>query len=168
MPCACRAPVEKYPETADWGPLFWKLLHGLAELAGKQTDPILRGDEVRLWIQLIEKIQATLPCDVCRDHYGRWIATKPPSVLSSLSYTEVGIWIRQYWFLLHNEINEGNDKKVIEFSEVGLLYKGVNITASWRALEPVMKRAIQLSGISLLPWKNWLAIVRKLQGIYGI
>jgi hypothetical protein len=168
MPCSCRMPLDKYPETADWGPLFWKLLHGLAELAGKQTDAVLRVDEVRLWIQVIEKIQSTLPCDVCRDHYGRWIAAKPPSVLTTLPYSEVGRWIQEYWFFLHNEINEGNEKPVITFSELGPLYKGTNVTASWRALEPVMKRAIQLNGISLLPWKNWLGSVRKLQGIYGV
>jgi hypothetical protein len=168
MPCACRAPVEKYPETADWGPLFWKLLHGLAVLSGKQTDAVLRNDEVRLWVLLIEKLQDTLPCDVCRDHYKRWIVAKPPSVLSTMPYADINLWIQEYWFLLHNEINEGNDKPVLAFSELGPLYKGVNITASWKALEPVMKRAIQLNGISLLPWKNWLGFVRKLQGIYGV
>lgn len=47
MPCACRTPVINYPDNVDWGPLFWKLLHGLAEYAGKQNDSVLRADEIR-------------------------------------------------------------------------------------------------------------------------
>jgi hypothetical protein len=36
--CSCKIPIETYPENAEWGPLFWKILHGLAEKSGKQTN----------------------------------------------------------------------------------------------------------------------------------
>lgn len=168
MGCPCRLPAEKYPETADWGPLFWKLLHALAELAGKQRDVVvMQGDEVRAWIQVLTLLQPTIPCDVCRNHYGIWLAAHPPSVLATMPYNQVGPWIRNYLWELHNEINEGNDRPTLPISELSSLYRGVSITATWRALEPVMKSAIALNGISLFPWKKWLGFVRTLQGIYG-
>jgi hypothetical protein len=168
MPCACRVPVEKYPETADWGPLFWRVLHGLAELAGKQKSTLLQADEIRIWIPTLEQIQHTLPCDVCRTHYKQWLADHPPNTLTTLSYDKSGHWIQTYIWSLHNEINEGNGKPIFQFEDIKAAYKGVNITATWKALEPVMKKVIQLNGVSLLSWKKWLGHVRNLQGIYGV
>lgn len=167
MPCACKAPIETYPENAEWGPLFWKLLHGLAELSGRQTDAVLQGDELRTWIQVLTQLKHCLPCDICRSHYSQWLADHPVDGLLKMPYKETGHWIRTYLFTLHNTINEGNDKAIFQFSDLTETYKGVNLTSAWRALEPVMKKAIVLNGISLLPWKKWLAFVRTLQGIYG-
>lgn len=167
MGCPCRLPVEKYPETADWGPLFWKLLHALAELAGKQRDAVvMQGDEVRAWIQVLTLLQQCIPCDVCRNHYAIWLAAHPPSVLATLPYNQIGDWIRNNLWELHNTINEGNDRPTLPKSELGTLYRGVSITVTWRTLEPVMKRAIILNGVSLFPWKKWLAVVRTLEGMY--
>jgi hypothetical protein len=168
MGCSCKIPVEKYPETADWGPLFWKLLHGLAELAGTHKDSILQGDEIRTWIQILTTMKSTIPCDICRDHYARWLAEHPPSVLLTMPYKETGNWIRLYIFNLHNEINEGNEKPLFSFDDLSSMYKGVNTTLCWKQLEPVMKLAITLNGVTLLSWKKWLAFVRTLQAVYGV
>jgi hypothetical protein len=168
MPCACKLPAEKYPETAEWGPLFWNLLHGLAELAGNQKDLNLQSDETRLWISIITSIKNTIPCDVCQEHYGRWLADHAPSALNSMPYALKAPWIRHYWWALHNEINGGNEKPVMGFEELSDRYKGINVTDAWKRLEPVIKRAITLNGITLMPWKKWLGFVRMLQGIYGV
>ena len=167
MPCACKVPIETYPENAEWGPLFWKILHGLAERAGRQTDAVLQGDEVRTWIQVLTQMKQCLPCDICREHYSRWLAAHPIDVLGKMPYKSVGLWIQTYVFDLHNEINEGNDKPVFAFADLATAYRGINITSIWHALEPVMKKAITLNGISLRPWIKWLSFVRTLQGIYG-
>ena len=168
MGCPCRLPVEKYPESADWGPLFWRLLHGLAELAGRQKDMVLCGDEVRLWVPLLLTLKDTIPCDICRGHYAIWLGENPPGVLSDMSYKETGPWIRNYLWTLHNRINEGNDKPTLPLEELSGLYRGVSITNTWRAMEPVMQKVITLNGVTLLSWKKWLALVRRLQGIYGV
>jgi hypothetical protein len=174
MPCSCRIPAEKYPETADWGPLFWKLLHGLAEHAGSlrnslsKTIEVLQVDEVRTWILVLTMLQQTLPCDVCNKHYGEWLAAHTPSTLSGLPYSEIGPWIRNYLWSLHNEVNEGNDKPIFPFEAIRSTYKGTDVTKTWKQLEPVILRAIKLNGLTLFPWKKWLGHVRMLQGIYGV
>jgi hypothetical protein len=168
MPCGCKIPIENYPETADWGPLFWKLLHGLAEHAGTQTDTNLRNDERRIWTHLLKSLHDCIPCDICQDHYNRWITVNLPVKLDSIPYTTYGFWVRNWLWRLHNEINEGNEKPLFQESDLTSTYKEISITDTWKALEPVMKRAILLNGISLLPWKKWLSYVRMLQGLYGI
>lgn len=174
MPCGCRVPAEKYPETADWGPLFWRLLHGLAEFAGSlrsgvsETMGVLQADERREWILVLSMLQDVIPCDVCQTHYGHWFAEHTPSVLKELPYGQIGPWIRNYLWSLHNEINEGNDKPVFPFESLTVTYRGTEITKAWKQLEPVILRAIKLNGLTLFPWKKWLGHVRMLQGIYGV
>lgn len=167
MVCSCKIPVEKYPETADWGPLFWKLLHSLAELSGSQKDAVLRGDETRNWIQVLIQLEHTIPCDVCRTHYAEWLKLHPPSELLTIPYAELGEWIRGYLWSLHNRINEGNERPLFEYSELKI-YRGIEIRPLWKALEPVMKRAIVLSGVPLRAWLKWLGFVRTVQGVYGV
>jgi hypothetical protein len=168
MVCGCKVPLDIYPETADWGPLFWKLLHGLAEYSGKQNDVNLQEDERRNWIQVFARLQFCIPCDICRGHYSQWTHSNPFTELKTIPYTEVGHWIRNWFFRLHNEINEGNDKPLFEESALSETYKNINIKQAWKALEPVMKRVISLNGISLMPWKTWLSYIKILQSIYGI
>jgi hypothetical protein len=165
MPGACRIPAEKYPETADWGPLFWKLLHGLAENSGKLKDPNFQAEEIRNWINVITHIRNTLPCDICRNHYAVWFDAHNPTVLSTMNYSETKEWIKKYLWELHNEINEGNDKPTFDYSSLTETYKNVNITTTWRAIEPVIRRAITMNGVTLLTWKKWLNYVRLLQAV---
>jgi hypothetical protein len=166
MGCSCRVPVESYPENAEWGPLFWKVLHGLAERCGKQKDINIQADEIRLWIHLLTQLRLTLPCDICRNHYSEWLVDRPVDVLKTMKYSEIGLWIRKYLWTLHNTINEGNEKPTFDFDSLSVTYGHIDITTTWKALEPVMKKAIRLSGISLFPWTKWLSYVRLLQSLY--
>ena len=166
MPCACKAPIETYPENAEWGPLFWKLLHAFAERAGKQMNKNLQKDEMRLWIHILEGLKYILPCDICRAHYSEWLTTHPVEVLLTMDYIGTNYWISNYLWSLHNTINEGNDKPIFPFEDLLGVYKDVDLTSTWKALEPVMKKVIVLNGVHLIQWKKWLGYVRMLQGLY--
>jgi len=166
MVCKCRVPAEDYPENAEWGPLFWKLLHGLAELSGKQTNTNMKTDEVRLWSLILSHLKNTLPCDICRAHYSDWLIDHPPEMISKLDYSELGSWIKTYLWTLHNIINEGNDREEFDWESLTETYKNVNLTDTWKALQPVMKKAVSLNGVTLLSWTRWLANIRILQGMY--
>jgi len=166
MPCACRAPIENYPENAEWGPLFWKLLHILAEYSGKQKNANLQKDEIRLWIHILKDLKTVIPCDICRTHYAEWLDAHPVEELLTINYNLVHNWICTYLWSLHNTINEGNFKPVIPFDQLEILYKNGDITSSWMALRPIMKKAIVLNGVHLLQWNKWLGHVRMLQAMY--
>jgi len=166
MPCACKAPIDTYPENAEWGPLFWRLLHVFAEHSGKQINKNLQQDELRLWIHLLEGLKNVLPCDICRTHYSTWLKEHNVEVLLDMDYSLTNNWIRNYLWSLHNTINEGNDKAVFPFESLHPLYRVFDIKVTWKALEPVMKKVIILNGVHLLHWKKWLGYVRTLQGMY--
>jgi len=166
MVCKCKGPIEDYPQNAEWGPLFWKLLHGLAELCGTQTNINIKSDEVRLWVLVLTQLKITLPCDICRTHYSDWLVDHPPESISKLEYSELQTWIKRYLWTLHNIINIGNNRPEFPWTDLTETYKGINITETWRALQPVMKKVIVLNGVTLLSWTRWLGHVRILQSMY--
>jgi hypothetical protein len=166
MPCGCTLKSDEFPETAEWGPLFWIVLHGLSVKAGYKTDPLFQMDERRVWIRLLNTIGKTLPCDVCRNHYKQWRTEHPVEFLLTSPYEEMGEWIRKDLWSLHNEINVGNNKPVYAYKKLQEDYKQVDITNTWKALEPVMLRAMRLHEVSLLNWNDWKKYVRTIQGMY--
>jgi hypothetical protein len=166
MVCSCKIPIETYPENAEWGPLFWKILHGLAEKSGKQTNINIQKDERHNWILLLKQTQYTLPCDICRNHYSEWLVVNSIDILSTIPYPDMNQWIRNWLWTLHNTINQGNNRPVFPFDDLTPTYSGINITNIWKMLQPVMKKAISLNGISLLPWTKWLFYLRVLQSMY--
>lgn len=168
MPCACQKPVPNYPENVEWGPLMWSIFHALAERAGTQPTPVLQDDERRQWLLLLKFTPDSLPCDKCRIHYTEWVKKRSPDTLKTLPYADMREWIRTWLFDLHNEVNARNQKPLFDYSALKETYKAVNIKETWQRLEPVIKVAIQLNGISLMPWRKWLGSVRSLQGLYGI
>lgn len=156
--------MEEYPETAEWGPLFWQLLHGLSLRAGTITDPLFQIDERRTWARLLDSLQHTLPCDICRTHYGEWRKANTIDFLT-VSYNEMGPWIRDYFFRLHNEINEGNNKPVSGI-EVLDTYKSVAVRTMLVKLEPVLKAAMSHYAVSFLGWLKFKKYVFTLAGFY--
>ena len=166
MSCSCRVPAENYPENAEWGPLFWILLHSLGERAGKQKDTLLQGDEVRLWIKALFAVAETLPCDVCARHFKEYLAENSPEKFTTVPYAEFGTTVRMWLWTLHNRVNEGNDKPIFAFENLSV-YKDTDLTRAWKALDPVIRKAISLNGLSWFPWRAFLGFVRGLQGLYS-
>ena len=168
MPCACKKPVEDYPENITWGPLVWRILHGLAERSGKQTVVSLQNDERRLWLSMLKIMEQMLPCDTCRSHYASWTKTYPYASVSTIPYGTLRDFIRKWLFDLHNDVNSRTGKEAFLFENLEDMYLQIPITASWKQLEPIINVAISLNGISLMPWRKWLGFIRSLQGLYGI
>jgi hypothetical protein len=152
MPCGCQIKMEDYPETAEWGPLFWQLLHGLSLQAGTVSDPLIQMDERRTWGRLLDAVGATLPCDVCRAHYNVWLSENTVDLLT-LPYVEVGPWIRSYFFRLHNEINEGNGKPIAPLEALET-YKSVDIRKILAKMEPVLKAAMTHYAVRFTSWQK--------------
>jgi Erv1 / Alr family len=152
MPCACQIPVPDYPSTADWGPILWTILHGLAQRAGRS---ILPADETREWQKFLKCTGEILPCDHCRDHYHQYSIHHPLTQIKDLSKNVLKLFITNWLWALHNEINASNNKVAYDYTLLNA-YDTVNFQDQIWRLDPIMKRAIQLSGVSLLKWTAWL------------
>ena len=162
MPCACQVPIPQYPETAEWGPIFWNIIHGLAEKAEKS---IIREDEVREWQKFVKAIGEVLPCDICRDHYKRYTAQNPFTQIAKIPFNQVKDFVKHWFWNLHNEINLGNDKPVFDYSLLAETYSAINLDDQYYRLLPVMKKAITLNGVPFMKWQAWVSSYRMMRAI---
>lgn len=162
MPCACQIPVPDYPSTTDWGPILWSLLHGLAQKAGSS---ILPDDEVREWQKFLKATGDILPCDNCRVHYQQYSNTHPLTQIKTMSKPDMKVFIKTWVWTLHNEVNMRNQKPIFAFPDLDTTYSSVNFQDQLWRLDPIMKRAIQLNGVSLLKWTTWLHSYKMLKSL---
>jgi hypothetical protein len=107
------------PQLHIWGPVFWRILHTLAEKTGrKQQIKAMRYDEAEknLWICIFDSLRTSLPCPKCREHYRNYCTTNP--------YINIFIKEKQ-----RNKIIEWtNDEKRQKLREwLYNLHEGVNI-----------------------------------------
>ncbi len=168
MPCNCIPKVYAYPENSEWGPSFWILLHGLAERAGKTTDPLFQSDERRAWTHLLNTTDSVLPCPDCSKHYKEWLNARPVGYILTLPYSELREFLRQWLYTLHDNVNQRTGKTSIAYDELTQRYNSENIPASFKVLDAVEKRAIQLQGVRIQSWNNWVKQYKTLINIYGL
>jgi hypothetical protein len=91
------------PQTHQWGPALWMILHSSAERIGLGPTRLLQHEESRLWSGLLSSLRFSLPCPQCKRHYGDYLQrySIPPITQSS---------IREWLFTLHQEVNQRNHK----------------------------------------------------------
>lgn len=166
MPCSCRPQEILYPDNVEWGPLFWIILHGLAQRAGTVATPYLQGDDIRGWAAFLKATAKALPCPQCREHYSAWMTIHTIQVPSV--YPEMGPWVRNWLWQLHEHVNRRLGKTSLPFESLAEKYRGANIGTAVAQLEKLEKKAIQLSGVSLLAWNEWLKQLKILRSLYGI
>ena len=164
MPCACQIPVPNYPETADWGPILWKILHGLAERAGQG---IIKADEIREWQKFIKVTGDMLPCDICRGHYATFLKANPTSQLTSLTPTQTNTWVKSFFWNLHNQVNSSRGLPIYPYADLSI-YSTVNFTDLLYQLTPVIKKAITLSGVPYMTWTAWVNSFKMLRSILAV
>ena len=155
MPCSrCAKDDTQYPKTTEWGPVIWRMLHLLAEKAGKQTHEILINDEKRAWMTFVSSLTAILPCEECRDHATTYIKEhpfEPPE-----SYKAWNLYIRTYFYTFHEAVNERLEKPSYPFSGLAEAYKNSGeLTPLLNQLGIMMARAMKLNGMYILRWQTW-------------
>jgi aspartate/tyrosine/aromatic aminotransferase len=91
-----------------------------------------------------------------------------PDILKNYDSIKMKIWITNFFWSLHEEINNENGKESLPFESVSLLYKNVNLNSGIKELESIMKIVFQHNGVSLTAWQNWTNQFKKLKSFYGI
>jgi len=157
-----------FPTNCEWGPILWRIIHGLAENYGNLMHPLFSKEEEIAWPKFIEQIQHILPCKECRQHYKDYYIKNKPSSLKKLSSTEQKIWIKNYFFNLHNEINIRNDKPLFDYSNLNTTYKNINYTFEIKHFEKLLKVVFQYNEVTLISWLNWIKTFRSIANIYGL
>lgn len=168
MPCPCNLPQEIYPDSSEWGPLLWTLLHGLAEKAGAPTSPMFAEDERRAWIHFFKETSDIIPCHVCKEHFRLYLKEHPVDELKNIPIQSMREWIRDWFWEVHEWVNATLEKP--SFPKEGLKekYAAVNLRTVLKQFEPPMKRAILLSGNQYMKFKEWKSRYMVILSILGL
>jgi Erv1 / Alr family len=168
MPCSCEKPVPEYPETDNWGPVLWAILHTLAEHSGKNILGTSRDDEKRQWTNIIHGLPKIIPCPKCREHAEAWIVKTPVTAIKLLSADELHEWLVNYFYNFHESVNARNGKPSFDKALLSQTYGSISVAGAMRRLKPFIEVAIRLSGLTLVPWQKWTGYVIILSSFYGI
>jgi hypothetical protein len=161
MPCQCKRTPVNVPDNAEWGPALWKVLHGLAQLAGRQTNPNIRRDEMLHWKHLLKTLHTVLPCEDCREHLVSYVAHNPIDIPES--YEQIGVYVRTWLYKLHENVNQRLGKPSFPFAQ---LANDPDHKQSFAILQVIMKRAVVSSAVHILDWTKWSNNVRIMMGMY--
>jgi len=164
MPCACKNQPANVPENMEWGPVFWRFLHALAERAGSAPMPGLRGDETRAWRTILTTLGKTLPCDDCRAHCVGYLAAHPVNLPDN--YADLREYIRRWLYDFHSEVNLRLGKCVFDYALLGPTYGTVPLRQTFNILEVLIKRSILGAALPLMSWTNWSKYAKILLGMY--
>ena len=93
---------------SHWGPLLWKLLHGLAEKLGTQKPDILAADEAREIVFILRGIEVIMPCEKCRRHYHEYRVKNPYDLFMQRRGLGLKRGVREWLYNLHEMVNKRN------------------------------------------------------------
>lgn len=165
MGCKCRNKPVHAPENIEWGPLFWTLLHGLAEKAGSAPMAGLQADEMRAWKIILTTLPKALACEDCRTHLNAYVLKYPINIPDK--HSDLRKYVRSYLYNLHESVNRRLKKVAFSSDDLGMLYKGVDLRHTFDVVNVVVKRSIQATAVPLLSWNSWSGHVRTLLGMYN-
>lgn len=163
MPCACKNPPMNVPEGTEWGPIFWNLLHILAERSGGVGMIGLRADEKKCWKSLIPSLTKVLPCDECRKHFTAYLATHPFIIPDN--YSDVKLYIKTWIYNAHEDVNKRLSKPSFDFNNL-TQYNLINLRVIVPTLEVLMKRFVAAGAVGILSWNAFHKIIVILRSIY--
>lgn len=94
-----------------WGPRVWKEIH-------KKSLGLYKGVLVCDFVQYLESLKTTLPCETCREHYIKMLEENPPKYADLSS--SMGAFA--YTVKLHNLVNKRLGKNILTVEEALRLY----------------------------------------------
>ena len=168
MPCSCMIPMPDFPTNCEWGPIIWRIIHGISLKYGNLMSPTYAKEQITFWINFIKQTLNILPCKECKEHYKQYLTKHNPNIIKTLSSEQQKLWVQNFFFNLHNEINLRNNKPLFEFNLLESTYKNVNYTFEIKHYEKLLNVIFQYNEVTMLSWLNWIRSFRSIAGIYGV
>lgn len=168
MPCPCNLPLEIYPGSEEWGPLLWKLLHGLAERAGKIITPVYAEEERHHWSHFFKMTSDIIPCHVCKEHFQIYLKEHPVDSIKKMPTNQIRPYVRHWFWEVHEWVNMTLNKPSFPEANLEAAYANIALRTVLNALDVPMKRAIRLSGNQNKKYGDWKAKYLSMLAIYGL
>ncbi len=119
------------PNTSEWGPALWRILHTFAERVGKsrgvsvtEGDHIWHHQEYQLWNELLTMLAEAMPCSSCQSHYSAYTRENPYTAIFNRGMGEQRrIAIRTWLWTLHNNVRtrKGQDT-ILSLEAIPFIY----------------------------------------------
>jgi hypothetical protein len=152
----------------DWGPLLWRILHGMAEYTGKQGTALLATDEVNEMIFCLRDLEHIMPCPMCRSHYRAWRKDHPLEQIAALRGSAFREAVRLWLYNLHENVNRQRDVvSNITISDCETLYMNIPIRDIWIEYGKIIQGSLYTRQVSLSALQNFtrhFTLFRKLVG----
>ena len=130
------------PSNKDWGPIFWRLLHGLAERLGNQTIDTMASDEAREIVFLLKGVEFVMPCEKCRHHFHEYRTKHPLDPFLQRRGPHLRQAIREWLWKLHEDVNMRNGLPSFPLEELTPMYKHTDIAGTWQSLLPYLQTSL--------------------------
>lgn len=152
----------------DWGPLLWRLLHGMAECVGNQATPLLATDEVNELIFCLRDLEMIMPCAKCRAHYRTWRKDHPLETLAPLRGPAFREAVRLWLYQLHENVNKDREvDSTVTLEDCPGLYRDLPIRELWLQYNQLMQTTLHMrlvNGSALQNFGRHFTLFRKLVG----
>ena len=153
-------------QLATWGPLFWRVLHTIAEQVGKNKPPFMQADEVSRWIVFMKTVGGSLPCAVCREHYQAALKKYPLADLATLRGPAFRTAAKRWVWGIHQDVNGRKNVVGITYEDLEEKYKYTSdFSATVEALIKELKEGVSAGQVRAdLTWdfRRQLLYIRKL------
>jgi hypothetical protein len=130
-------------DTVEWGPLYWRILHGLTELTGNKKINILDMYEEHKWHDVLNSLPDILPCTECRAHCRAYIAANRPEPIIRRQYTDRRTGLRAWFYNLHSQTPKINTITTPAIDELPILYKNINFRADFKQMFIYIDEAVR-------------------------
>jgi hypothetical protein len=121
-------------ETAEWGPVYWRILHGLVEITGNKKTTILDMYEEYKWNDVLNTLPSILPCAECRAHCDKYIAANRPEPIIRKSNADRRNGLRVWFYNLHLGTPKINTVTSPAIEDLPILYKDVHFRADFKRM----------------------------------
>jgi hypothetical protein len=156
------------PSNKEWGPIFWTLLHGLAERLGNQVIDTMAADEAREMIFVLKGVEAVMPCEKCRTHYHDFKKTHPLEAFSERRGPHFRVAVREWLWQLHEAVNVRNGAASFPIDNLTPQYKHTDIAATWQTLFKYLQTSVANGLIvseHLKAFRRHLSLLRATLGV---
>lgn len=151
-----------------WGPLFWNVLHTLAECSGQFTTPTEEVDETECW-KIVLRLQASvMPCPLCKQHYLEYYMDNKINNLGDIKGVTRRQFLREWIWKCHDRVNEMNQKSSPPLIECASLYRKKSIDKKIELLYLMFESALSKQQLHLEDVTRWKSTINKLRKMYGI
>ena len=162
-------PPEIYPDASEWGPILWRILHGIAERSGRVLSVLSQGDERRALIRIMNSLVKVIPCPSCKEHYEVYLKEHPVNkAIMDTPYRDLQAYMKKWFWELHNWVNESLSRPLFPYEDLSAAYASVPLRQEMRALDVPIQRAIRLRAGQLLGYKEFTSQSMILFSIFGL